>query len=342
MLVAFLALRLGVDDRSAIVLVLLALLVALGAFEFGFLGGMAGALAALGLLALWNELAGVHLGASSYLSRGSAFLVVGGTVAILAAQLRASERRHARAAAELRASNAELERSNVELDHFASVAAHDLSQPLGGISNFAQLLRQRHESTLGSEGVEVLQSIVEGTEDMRGVVDSLLDYSRAGAGDDRTAPVDCARLVPAVLATLDTTGVEIDIGDLPTFEADPSQIRRLFRNLLSNALKFTNGRPPHVQVRAEPAGPGWRFSVEDNGVGVRPADRDRIFEVFQRAHGGYPGSGIGLAVCRKVVEGYGGSIWVEPVPSGGSAFRFTLHGHAGAAPLRAGQPPPLV
>jgi signal transduction histidine kinase len=224
----------------------------------------------------------------------------------------------------------ELERSNYDLQQFAHAASHDLSEPLRMVSSYLQLLARRYRGRLDSEADEFIDFAVEGAVRMQALIDGLLVYSRAGTAEYAIGPVDCNEVLHETLASLETrlaeSGAEISLGELPTVRADATQLAQLFQNLLSNGIKFVSGRQPRVSVSAVRQAGSWRFAVEDNGIGIEPRHADRIFTVFQRLHGreSYPGSGIGLAICKRIVERHGGQIWVEPVAGGGSRFCFTL------------------
>jgi signal transduction histidine kinase len=226
----------------------------------------------------------------------------------------------------------ELERANGELKEFAYVASHDLSEPLRTISSFVQLLADRYRGRLDSDADEFIDFVVDGTERMRRLIDDLLGYSRLGSRPLELEAVDCTRVLARV--QLDLQGIiaesnaSIEIGELPTITADPDQLERLFENLISNAIKFGGPEPPRVRVVAERDGPDWRFSVIDSGIGIESRHAERIFSVFQRLHapGGYGGTGIGLSICKRIVERHGGRIWIEQTEGGGSAFRFTIPG----------------
>lgn len=222
-----------------------------------------------------------------------------------------------------------LERSNRELSEFAYVASHDLSEPLRAISGYTTLLRNRLPSDPDID--EFAGYIVSGCQRLRHLIDDLLAYSRLGREDAVVQPVDCSLLLDHVRSSLgaqlaDTGGV-LEVGPLPMVAASSSALAQLFQNLVGNALKFH--RPdltPYVRVSAETDPAGWLFRVADNGIGVAPRHRERIFSVFQRLHGQqeYDGTGIGLAICKKVVEQYGGRIWVEDTPGGGTTVCCTL------------------
>ena len=226
---------------------------------------------------------------------------------------------------------AELERSNTDLAQFAYAASHDLSEPLRMVSSYVQLLAERYAGQLDKDADEFIGFAVDGAARMKVLIDDLLAYSRAGGMVAPWRPVDCGTLVSSTLAALDGAvrdcGAEVVVEDLPTLDADPGQLAQVFHNLLANSLKFVlPGVPAKVRVSAERTGDGWCFSVKDNGIGVAEEHRERIFVMFKRLHGRgeYPGTGIGLALCQKVVDRFGGRIWVEGDPAHGSIFRFTV------------------
>ncbi len=231
------------------------------------------------------------------------------------------------------AATRELERSNNELEQFASIASHDLSEPLRMVTSYLQLLERRYGGRLDADADEFIRYAVDGATRMRSLIDALLDYSRVGRVADRREAVDTSALVDRVTETL-TVGREgpapvVDRGELPVVPGDPEALTQVFQNLLGNALKFTPGdRPARVEVAAEPQGSGWVFTVADDGIGFDEAHAERIFRMFQRLHGReeYPGTGVGLAIARKVVERHGGRIWAEARPEGGARFRFQLPG----------------
>jgi signal transduction histidine kinase len=231
---------------------------------------------------------------------------------------------------ELERHSRELERANGELKEFAYVASHDLSEPLRTISSFVQLLANRYRGRLDSDADEFIDFVVDGTERMRCLIDDLLGYSRVGSRPLDLEAVDCIRVLARVRLDLQEmiaeSNASIEIGELPTITADSDQLQRLFENLISNAIKFGGPEPPRVRIFGERDGPKWRFSVIDNGIGIEPRHAERIFKVFQRLHapGEYGGTGIGLSICKRIVERHGGRIWVEQAEGGGSAFRFTI------------------
>jgi signal transduction histidine kinase len=222
----------------------------------------------------------------------------------------------------------ELERSNEELERFGSVVSHDLQAPLATVSMYAQLLDRRHGDRLGGDK-KIVDGICAATAHARELIRDLLDYSKAGRGELRSVPVDTRQLVAEVLdllaAPIEEAGASVVVDELPVLRADPSNLRQVFQNLIGNAVKFCDGEP-EVRVGAERAGVWWKFSVADNGIGMDPTDAGEIFEPFHRLHGEgrYSGTGIGLAVCERIVEHHGGRIWAESQPGRGSIFHFTL------------------
>jgi light-regulated signal transduction histidine kinase (bacteriophytochrome) len=228
----------------------------------------------------------------------------------------------------------ELERSNEELDRFAAVTSHDLQAPLATISMYVQLLEARHGKELGS-AAQLVDGISAATGHARELIRGLLEYSRAGRGELRRVPVNTERVVHEVLDVLagpiDEAGAAVEVGELPVVRADHRNLSQVFHNLIANAVKFSE-REPHVKVHASRVEGSWWFAVSDNGIGMEPSKAEEIFEPFHRLHGEgeYPGTGIGLAVCERIVEQHGGRIWAESEPGKGSTFRFTLPAEAGA------------
>jgi PAS domain S-box-containing protein len=241
--------------------------------------------------------------------------------------------RHALATLEERAH--ELERSNAELAEFAYVASHDLSEPLRTITGYLQLLNRRHGDTLVGEANDYVARAIDSAGRLRTLIEDLLAYSRTGRAEHPAEPVDTQALVAGiatnVIATREPTPV-IEWNGLPTVAGEARQLSQLLQNLISNAIKFVpDGTVPKVVVSAAPDGPWWRFAVDDNGIGIEPQDAERIFGMFQRLHTRerYPGTGIGLAIARKVVENHGGRIWAERRPEGGTRMAFTLPAEEG-------------
>ncbi len=224
---------------------------------------------------------------------------------------------------------AELERSNAELERFASVVSHDLRQSLTAVSGFLALLESRHGAAMPPNAAELLGYAREGGERMHALVEDLLAYARVGHSARTPERVDVAELVRKIAPTAAAGGrLEID-GELPVVRARPREFEQLLTNLIGNGVKFVApGVEPVVTVSAVREGAGWRFAVADNGIGIPPPHAQRIFGMFARAPAGeeYPGTGIGLAIAQKVVEAAGGRIWVEPREEGGSVFSFTWPG----------------
>jgi signal transduction histidine kinase len=226
----------------------------------------------------------------------------------------------------------ELDRSNHDLEQFAYVASHDLKEPLRAVRGFSQLLARDYEGRLDTQADEYLDFINDGAGRMQSLVDALLSYSRVGTETaPRTFPLRAA--VDDALANLRsiiTPDARIDIDELPNVTADPGQLTQVLQNLVANALKFRSDAPPVVRVSAAAEGGRWVISVSDNGIGIDPQFRRQIFHMFQRLHARdeYEGTGVGLAICKKLVEGWGGWIWVESEPGAGATFRFTIRGEA--------------
>jgi signal transduction histidine kinase len=222
----------------------------------------------------------------------------------------------------------ELERSNRELEQFASVTSHDLQAPLATISMYAQLLEQRHSDDLNG-GRQLVDGINAATVKARTLIRDLLEYSRAGRGELLNEPVEMKDVAGEALEMLagpiNQSGADVTVEELPVILGDARKLRQVFLNLISNALKFAEDLPV-VRVSAEVQGSTAIFAVTDNGIGMDPGQAERIFQPFHRLHteDDYPGTGIGLAVCERIVEQHGGRIWAQSAPSQGSTFRFTL------------------
>jgi two-component system sensor histidine kinase/response regulator len=219
--------------------------------------------------------------------------------------------------------------SNCELERFAYICSHDLQEPLRMIGNFTRRLQQHLGDTLDAKGRSYMQFMTEGAARARQLIADVLDYARVEQADALLVPVDSSEVLRDVLhdlsASIEERGATIRYDALPVLHMQPTHLRQLLQNLIGNAIKFCKG-PPHVEVRAERDGSLWRFAVKDNGIGIAPEHLPRMFTIFQRLHhrDAYPGTGIGLAVCKKVTQKYGGTIWVESVPGQGSTFFFTL------------------
>ena len=235
-----------------------------------------------------------------------------------------------RAESALLKSNQELARSNAELEQFAYVASHDLQAPLATIASYAQLLEKRYKDQLDSQAIKFIGNIVHGCTRMQSLIDDLLEYSRVGRSQKPFRLTDCNHAIKQTVANLqgairDTEAV-VTYSDLPTVIGDTSQLVQLFQNLIGNAIKYRRDAPPAVHITACKQEENWLFSISDNGIGIAPQHQERIFQIFQRLHTQreYSGTGIGLAICQKIVERHGGCIWVESEPGKGSTFYFTL------------------
>ena len=229
----------------------------------------------------------------------------------------------------------ELRRSNEELERFAYVASHDLQEPLRMVGSYVQLLAKRYQGKLDADADDFIGFAAQGAMRMQRLIEDLLAFSRLGTRGATPVPTEAGTALDSALAGLklatDEAGATITHDPLPTVLADPGQLEHLFANLVGNALKFRGPEPPRVHIGASQDGaPGgrWLFSVRDNGIGIDPQYFERIFVIFQRLHerDAYPGTGIGLAICKKIVERHGGRVWVESAPGRGATFLFTLPG----------------
>ncbi|HZX30918.1 MAG TPA: ATP-binding protein [Rhodocyclaceae bacterium] len=231
---------------------------------------------------------------------------------------------------ELRQANEALLKSNQDLQHFAHVAAHDLQTPLRSISVFTQLLQRNFKGELGEEAEQWMGMVTDGTTRMQALIDDLLAYSRLDSLARPFEPTDCRRVFDEarsnLMARIQETGAEVTCGELPTVWADRVQLAQVLQNLIENGIKYNTTTPPKVRVGAEQRDGEWVISVADNGIGIAPKYHQRVFEIFRRLHTQqeYPGTGIGLAICQRIVERHGGRIWVESRDGTGSTFYFTL------------------
>ena len=241
-----------------------------------------------------------------------------------------------RADAALVAYAADLERSNRDLEQFANVVSHDLQEPLRMVASFVQLLAQDYGGKLDANADEYIGYAVDGAKRMQQLIADLVAYSRISTRGKPLVPIDCAGVVHDVLnslqLTIEETGARIRCAALPTVMADHMQLYQVFQNLLGNAMKYRSSAPPLIEIGADPVleesenGRQWRLWVRDNGIGIEPQYCERIFVIFQRLHArdAYPGTGIGLTICKKIIERHGGRIWVDSEPGHGSTFYFTL------------------
>jgi signal transduction histidine kinase len=236
----------------------------------------------------------------------------------------------ARAEQQLRQTSANLARSNTELQQFAYVASHDLSEPLRMITSYLQLLTRRSRDKLDPQSLEFIDFAIDGALRMEALIKDLLAYSRVDARGENFEPTDTEKSFDSAISNLkvaiDENKAVVSHQPLPTVTADSVQMTLVFQNLIGNALKFHAESPPHVEVGANRHDGEWVFFVRDDGIGIDPKQFDRIFAIFQRLHTRreYPGTGMGLAICKKIVERHGGKIWVESEPGKGSTFFFTL------------------
>jgi PAS domain S-box-containing protein len=256
-----------------------------------------------------------------------------------------------RAEEKLMQKTAELERSNAEFEQFASIVSHDLKEPLVSLGGFAEILREKYKDRLDAKAQALVSHIINGSFRMERLIKDLLAYAKVNTAVKAFRPVSCNTILGIVLSNLgraiEESGAVITVDELPTVAGEEIQFIQLFQNLIGNAIKYRSDRPPRVHVSARSlgdadmnsratiphstprtphSGPGWLFSVSDDGIGIDPAHSERIFQIFYRLHrdNRYPGTGIGLAVCKKIVERHGGRIWVESEPGKGATFYFTI------------------
>ncbi|TMR90965.1 sensor histidine kinase [Nonomuraea basaltis] len=225
----------------------------------------------------------------------------------------------------------ELRRSNGELEQFAYVASHDLQEPLRKVASFTQMLEQRYSTQLDERARQYIYYAVDGAKRMQLLINDLLDFSRVGRVTGERTVTDSGEALNAALenlsATIEDTEATVTRDDLPKVKGNRLQLTQLFQNLIENAIKFRSEAPPRIHIGAKRSGGMWEFSCADNGIGVEPKYADRIFLIFQRLHARdvYPGTGIGLALCRKIVEYHGGQLWLDRSAEGqGATFRWTL------------------
>jgi PAS domain S-box-containing protein len=254
-----------------------------------------------------------------------------------------SERKRAEEA--LRKSTEDLSRSNKDLEQFAYVASHDLQEPLRAVAGFVELLRRNLGSSLNSKAAGYMDFAVDGAKRMQLLINGLLEYSRVGQDEkheETSARAALDRAVAYQKNAIEEFSAEIEADELPAVHFDLTQLTQLFQNLIGNAIKFRGKEAPRVHIGAKRDSDGWQFSVSDNGIGIEPEYTERIFLIFQRLHSreNYPGTGIGLAICKKIVERHKGKIWVESKLGEGSTFYFTIpDSSAGGLAMRGGSRP---
>ncbi len=223
-----------------------------------------------------------------------------------------------------------LTRSNRDLEHFAYVASHDLQEPLRKVTSFAELLAKRYGGQLDETATRYIDYMVDGARRMSALINHLLAFSRLNTTGREFASVDCDALLKTVLADLNEAiaeaGAVITRDPLPTVHGDAIQLGQVLQNIVANAVKFRGQEPPMVHITAARRDAAWEFSIQDNGIGIAPEQAERVFRMFQRLHtpGEYPGAGIGLAMCKRIVERHGGRIWIDSLPGQGATFHFTL------------------
>jgi PAS domain S-box-containing protein len=243
-------------------------------------------------------------------------------------KLDVTERKRAEIA--LQQKSEDLERSNRELEQFAYVASHDLQEPLRTVASYAQLLSRRYAGKLGDDADDFIRYTVDGAERMKRMITDLLDYSRVGTTGKPVDEVPGQEILEEALDNLTVaiqeSGAQVSADPLPALRVDRGQFVRLFQNLIGDALKFRGEAPPRIHVGVLPLGGAWHFSFRDNGIGIDPHYLERIFRLFQRLHErtAFPGTGMGLALCRKIVERHGGRMWAESTPGEGTTFHFTV------------------
>ncbi|MFP4641329.1 MAG: PAS domain S-box protein [Dehalococcoidia bacterium] len=234
-----------------------------------------------------------------------------------------------RAEEKLKNTMEELKRSNQELEQFAYVASHDLQEPLRMVSSYMHLIEKRYNDKLDADGQEFMHYAVDGSKRMQRLINDLLAYSRVGTRGKPFQPTDCDAVLRSVVVMLEMAirdaSAEVTWDNMPQIVADEGQLVQLFQNLVANAVKFRGDETPRVHISAKERHDDWLFSVQDNGKGIDSEFKERVFRIFQRLHRGeYEGTGIGLAVCKKIVERHGGQIWLESEPGQGTTFRFTV------------------
>jgi light-regulated signal transduction histidine kinase (bacteriophytochrome) len=236
----------------------------------------------------------------------------------------------AQSKANLEEANRELQRSNKELEQFAYVASHDLQEPLRMVTAYTQLFATRYAGKIDEESSKYIRYATDGAIRAQQLIRDLLEYSSIRHQEKAFEKIDCERILGAVLSNLalavQESGAVITHGKLPVVMGDKTKLMQLFQNLISNALKFRKDEAPAVHIEALRENGFWHFSFRDNGIGIEPRYHERIFTIFQRLHGSkeYAGTGIGLAICKKIAEQHGGRIWLESELGKGSVFHVTI------------------
>jgi signal transduction histidine kinase len=231
---------------------------------------------------------------------------------------------------ELEKQSEEITRSNKELEKFAYVASHDMQEPLRTIISYVQLLEEKFSKNVDKEAEQYMDYVVNAGYRMRDLITGLLEYSRINRAEAPVEAVDFGLVLQEVIENLGSSIKEskavVSVGELPALKVNRLQMMQLFQNLVSNAIKFSSNKEPRIKIFSTTVENGYKFTVEDNGIGIDPKYAERVFEIFQRLHpiGEYTGMGIGLAICKKIVERHGGKIWVEPNPEGGAIVFFTM------------------
>ena len=228
-----------------------------------------------------------------------------------------------------------LEKANEALENFAHIASHDLQEPLRTVTSYLSLIQKKLDKELENELPEYFKYVTDAVRRMKSLIDSLLNYSQVGRIDESMVRTDFNSAFNNAVSNLQVairnSKASVTSDPLPSLLALPTEIERLFQNLFSNAIKFHSDKPPAIHVSVVRTNTRWSFSVSDNGIGIQPEHRDRVFKLFSRLHSQQqiPGAGIGLSVCRRVVELHGGTIWAESNPDGGTTFKFSLPGASG-------------
>jgi signal transduction histidine kinase len=270
----------------------------------------------------------IKRGATDYVLKDSLARLPVSVRRALAERHAQQERKHAENQLEKKAE--ELARSNRDLEQFAYVASHDLQEPLRIVAAYTQLLGERYRGKLDADADKYIHYAVDGALRMQTLVRDLLAFSRAGRQGMETEQLDANELIRHAMLNLEASfresGAKVHFDRLPMITANRSQLQQVFQNLIANAIKFHGAVPPQIEISAEENAGAWSFSVKDNGIGIAPEHMDSIFVIFHRLHTReeYPGNGIGLSICKKIIERHGGKIWVESEPGRGTTFRFTI------------------